>query len=119
MENIIIPLYENPITHQLMLDSKIDFIRNIRNSTNCSLKEAKNAAETIEKIIADLKPEGVVATARNRITQIINNHEDNTPENLQFMLDVLKFMENTSPSNLRAHNIPVGTFNDNGDYHPY
>jgi len=117
MENIIIPLHESPITHQLMLDNKIDFIRNIRNSTNCSLREAKDAAEAIEKIIADLRP--AINTARNRITQIMREHVDNTPENLQFMLDVLKFMENTSPSNLRAHNIPVGTFNDNGGYHPY
>jgi hypothetical protein len=115
--DIIIPLHKNPITHKLSLDTKIDFIRNIRNVANCDLRAAKDAAEAIEKIILNLVP--TINTTRNRIAQVMREHEENTPENLQFMLDVLRFMETTKPSNLKAHNIPVGTFKDNGDYNAY
>jgi len=117
MNDIIIPLHKNSITHLLSLDTKLDFIRNIRNATNCDLKAAKEAAEAIEKIILNLVP--TINTTRNRIAQVMKEHEANTPENFQFLLDVLQFMQTTKPSNLRAHNIPVGTFKENGDYKPY
>lgn len=105
MNDIVIPLHKSPITHELSLDTKIDFIRNIRNVTNCDLRAAKDAAEAIEKIISNLVP--TINTTRNRIAQVMREYEENTPQNLQFLLDVLQFMQTTKPSNLKAHNIPV------------
>jgi len=107
MKNIIIPLHGR----------RIDLIRNIRDTTNCGLKEAKEAAEAIEKIVSNLTP--TINTARSHINKIMDEHAENTPENLQFMLDVLQFMQTTSPNNLRAHDILVGAFKENGDYSPF
>jgi hypothetical protein len=117
MNDIIIPLQKSPITHKFSLNTKLDFIRSIRDQTMCGLKEAKEAAEAIEKIIQTLDPK--TNTLRFKIDMILNQHQGNTPEHMQFLLDVLQFMQTTKPSNLRAHNIPVGTFEDNGDYSPY
>jgi len=117
MTTINIDFKSDVIVHTLELDNKIGFIKQIREATNCSLRDAKDAAEKISKIITDLEP--ATNVVRSRIARVLSDHDENNPENLQFLLDVLQFMQTTKPSNLKAHNIPVGTFSDNGDYKPY
>ena len=116
MPEINIQFTENPYTHALMLDSKIEFIKNIKNATNCDMRSAKIAAEEIEGIILGLEP--TVMTTRNRIDQILNSHEQNAPGNLQFLLDVLQFMKTNLSANVPRH-VATSTFKENGEYQPY
>jgi hypothetical protein len=110
---ITLSFSENPITHELILNNKIESIKHIREATNCDLRSAKDASEAIAKIITDLKPNMTVA--RTRITGLLMKHDKNTPQNLQFILDVLHFMERTQPSNLEKHDIPVPEYHSCGE----
>ena len=113
MTTINIDFKSDVIVHTLELDNKIGFIKQIREATNCSLRDAKDAAEKISKIITDLEP--ATNVVRSRIARVLSDHDENNPENLQFLLDVLQFMQTTKPSNLKAHNIPVPEHHMCGD----
>jgi hypothetical protein len=117
LTNINIPLSRNVVTHNFVILNKLQFIKDIRSGTQCSLAEAKHIADKIDDMFKELKPaqQTVYSLVMNELVQ----HQDRSPENLSFLMDVLQFMKTTSPANLRAHNIPVGTFKENGDYEPY
>ena len=117
MTRININFKPKVIAHTLELENKLGFIKQIREATNCSLRDAKDAAEKISKIITDLQP--ATNVVRSQITRVLSDHDENNPENLQFLLDVLQFMQTTKPSNLKAHNIPVSSFNEDGTYNPF
>jgi hypothetical protein len=96
MTTINIDFKSDVIVHTLELDNKIGFIKQIREATNCSLRDAKDAAEKISKIITDLKP--ATNVVRSQIARVLSDHDENNPENLQFLLDVLQFMQTTKPA---------------------
>jgi hypothetical protein len=118
MPKINISFTKNSYDHTLMLNDKLQFVRDIKNATNCDLRSAKETAEKIVEMIMGLKP--TVVTTRNNIDRVLNKYSKNTPENLQFLLDVLQFVKTSSQDNLEAHNIPVSTsaFNKDGTYAP-
>ena len=105
MQKITIEFTQNPYTHALMLNNKIEFIKAVKNATNCDLRSAKQTAEKIAEMIVNLKP--TVVTTRNNIERIISGHSENTDENLRFLLDVLRFMKVSQPKNLENHGIEV------------
>lgn len=113
MTTINIDFKSDVIVHTLELNNKIGFIKQIREATNCSLRDAKDAAEKISKIITDLEP--ATNVVRSRIARVLSDHDENNPENLQFLLDVLQFMQTTKPGNLKAHNIAVPEHHMCGD----
>jgi hypothetical protein len=113
MTTINIDFKPDVITHALEIENKIVFIRQIRDATNCSLRDAKDAAEKISKIITDLVP--ATNVVRSQITRVLSDHDKNNPENLKFLQDVLQFMQTTKPDNLKAHNISVPEYHSCGD----
>ncbi|MFZ8977021.1 MAG: hypothetical protein ACO2Y9_07945, partial [Pseudohongiellaceae bacterium] len=56
MAKITIEFTQNAYTHQLMLKNKLQFVRDIKNATNCDLRSAKNTAEKITEMIIGLEP---------------------------------------------------------------
>lgn len=105
MHKITIEFTQNPYTHELILENKVKFIKDIKNATNCDLRYAKENAEKIAQMIIDLKP--TVLTARNNVDRILSNYRDNNPENLQFLLSVLQFIKVNEPKNLGNQEIEM------------
>lgn len=120
MTNINIPLSRNVVTHKFVILNKLQFIKDIRSGTQCTLTEAKHIADKIDDMFQELKP--AQQTVYSLVLTELIQHQNDSPENLSFLMDVLQFMKTTSPANLKAHNIDVpkmGTFKENGDYEPY
>ena len=109
--NINIPLTTDPITHKMKIESKIKFIMNIRENTQCSLYDARNIAENIEQLFDKVQP-SQSAVYTNILTELRKNIE-HSPENLAFLLDVLNFMKITSIQNLVDHGYTPPAVNTN------
>jgi len=120
LTNINIPLSRNAATHKFVILNKLQFIKDIRSATQCTLTEAKHIADKIDDMFQELQP--AQQTVYSLIMNELVKHQDRSAENLSFLMDVLQFIKTTSPDNLKAHGIDVpkmGTFDEDGNYDPY
>ena len=109
--DINIPFVIDPITYKMKIASKIKFMMNIRENTQCSLYDARNIAENIEQLYDKVQP-SQSAVYTNILTELRKNIE-HSPENLAFLLDVLNFMKITSIQNLVDHGYTPPAVNTN------
>ena len=97
--------------------NKIEAIKEFRDATNCSLRDAKNAIDNFGDVLKKAAPN--FFTVKTQINSLLDDLNPASPEDIQFLKDILSFVKTTNPKNLTAHGIKpptMGTFSEDGSY---